>query len=114
MQSGLDRYLNQRSSSHDRSSSRDNPGNFHQQAPLFNNNPHFLAQQLDSLDQQQQQRFLPYPVGSDRFRESSPPAQSSTIKSDCYVFNIEGLSSPSWNCERLFNLLCLYGNVLRV
>ena len=105
----MDRYINQRTSS----SSRDNPGNFHQQQ-LFDNNPppHFLAQQLDSLDQQQ--RFLPYQIESNRFRDPSPPTQSSTIKSDSFVFNVEGLSSPSWNCERLFNLLCLYGNVLRV
>lgn len=51
---------------------------------------------------------------SNRFREPSPPPQTSTNKSDSFVFNVEGLSSPSWNCERLFNLLCLYGNVLRV
>jgi len=65
---------------------------------------------MDSVDQQQQ-RFVPYQVESDRFREPSP---SRSIKSDSYVFNVEGLSSPSWNCERLFNLLCVYGNVLRV
>jgi len=100
----LDRFINQRTSS------RDNPGNFQQQ--LFDNNPpHFLAQQLDSLDQQ---RFLPYQIESNRFRELSPPPQSSTMKSDSFVFNVEGLSSPSWNCERLFNLLCLYGNVSRI
>ncbi len=102
----MDRYINPRTSS------RDNPGNFPQQQLFDNNSPHFLAQQLDSLDQQQ--RFLPYPIESNRFREASPPSQTSTIKSDSFVFNVEGLSSPNWNCERLFNLLCLYGNVLRV
>jgi hypothetical protein len=103
----LDRFINPRAST------RDNPGNFPQQQ-LFDNNPHLLAQQLDSLNQQQQ-RFLPYQIESNRYREPSPPpSQSSTIKSDTFVFNVEGLSSPSWNCERLFNLLCLYGNVLRV
>ncbi|CAF0881271.1 unnamed protein product [Didymodactylos carnosus] len=30
-----------------------------------------------------------------------------------HVFNIQGLTSK-WNCEKLFNFLCLYGNVLRV
>ncbi|CAF3433346.1 unnamed protein product [Rotaria sp. Silwood1] len=115
LQTDLDRYLNQRTSSfassHDRPSSRDNPGSFHQQQ-LFNNNPHFIAQQLDSIDQQQ--HLLSYQVGSNRFREASPPPPPPPIKSDTYVFNVEGLSSPSWNCERLFNLLCLYGNVTRV
>lgn len=101
-----------------RSSTRDNPGNFHQpqqqQQQLFDNNPHFIPPQLDPLDQQQQ-RFLPYSMESNRFREGSPPPnQGSTNKSDSSVFNIEGLSSPSWNCERLFNLLCLYGNISRV
>jgi hypothetical protein len=105
----LDRYLNQRISSQNRSSTRDNPGSFQPQQ-IFENNPHFIVQQMDSVDQQQQ-RFVPYQVESDRFREPSP---SRSIKSDSYVFNVEGLSSPSWNCERLFNLLCVYGNVLRV
>ncbi|CAF1959802.1 unnamed protein product [Rotaria magnacalcarata] len=120
LQPELDRFLNRSSSSfastHDRPSSRDEPGSFHhqqQQQQLFNNNPHLIAQQLDTLDHQQ--RLLPYSVGSNRFREASPPPSSNPIeKSDCCVFNVEGLSSPSWNCERLFNLLCLYGNVLRV
>jgi hypothetical protein len=110
----LDRYLSQRTPSfppsHDRESTRDNnSGSFHQQQ-IFDTNPHLIAQQLDHIDPQQ--RFLSYPAGSNRLRESSPPPPS--IKSDSYVFNVEGLSSPSWNCERLFNLLCLYGNVLRV
>lgn len=98
-----------------RASSRDNPGNFpqqQQQQQLFDNNPHFLAQQLDPIDQQQ--RFLPYDIESNRYRDPSPPSQSSSMKSESFVFNVEGLSSPSWNCERLFNLLCLYGNVTRV
>ncbi len=101
----MDRFINPRTST------RDNPGNF-PQPQLFDNNPHFLAQQLDSIDHQQ--RFLPYQIESNRYREPSPPSQTSTLKSDSLVFNVEGLSSPSWNCERLFNLLCLYGNVLRV
>lgn len=110
MQTGLDRFINPRSST------RDNPGNFQQQQQqqLFDN-PQFLPPQMDSLDQQQQQRFAPYQMESNRYRESSPPSnQSSTNKPDSFVFNVEGLSSPSWNCERLFNLLCLYGNVSRV
>lgn len=36
------------------------------------------------------------------------------MRPDSFVFNVEGLSSSNWNCERLFNLLCVYGNVLRV
>ena len=111
MQSGLDRFINPRSST------RDGAGGYQQQQQqLFDNNPHFLPPQMDSLDQQQQQqRFLPYQMESNRFRESSPPPnQSSSNKPDSFVFNVEGLSSPSWNCERLFNLLCLYGNVSRV
>ncbi|CAF1338951.1 unnamed protein product [Adineta steineri] len=113
--SGLDRFLNQRIAPLDRSSPRDNPGNFpqqqqqQQQQPLFDTNPQFLVQQLESLDRQRQ--FLPYPIESDRFREPSPP---SSIKTDSSVFNVEGLSSPRWNCDRLFNFLCIYGNVLRV
>ncbi|CAF4234149.1 unnamed protein product [Rotaria sp. Silwood2] len=114
LQTDLDRYLNQRTSSfapsHDRPSSRDNPGGFEQQ--IFNNNPHFIAQQLDSIDHQQ--RLLSYQVGSNRFHEASSPPPPSSVTADSYVFNVEGLSSPSWNCERLFNLLCLYGNVTRV
>ncbi len=106
LQSGLDRYVTPRSSTRD-----NNPGNFQQQQ-LFDNNPSFIPPQLDSLDQQQ--RFAPYQIESNRFREASPPSQASANKSDSFVFNVEGLSSPSWNCERLFNLLCLYGNVLRV
>lgn len=113
----MDRFLNQRTSTFDRPPSRDNPGSFHQPSPqqqpsIFNNNPHLIAQQLDSIDQQQ--RFLSYPIGSNRFREASPTPPPSSTKSESYVFNVEGLSSPSWNCERLFNLLCLYGNVTRV
>ncbi|CAF1475663.1 unnamed protein product [Adineta steineri] len=112
--SGLDRFLNQRIAPLDRSSPRDNSGNFpqqqqQQQQPLFDTNPQFLVQQLESLDRQRQ--FLPYPIESDRFREPSPP---SSIKTDSSVFNVEGLSSPRWNCDRLFNFLCIYGNVLRV
>ena len=108
MQTGMDRFINPRSST------RDSTGNYQQQQ-LFDNNPHFLPPQMDSLDQQQQQRFVPYQMESNRFREGSPPPnQSSSNNADSSVFNIEGLSSPSWNCERLFNLLCLYGNVSRV
>lgn len=111
----MDRLLNPRTSpfpsSHDRSTLHDNPGSFHE-PQLFNNNPHLISQQLDSLNHQQ--HLLPYSVGSSHLREPSPPRASSPVKSDCFVFNVEGLSSPSWNCERLFNLLCLYGNVLRV
>ncbi|UJR28544.1 hypothetical protein I4U23_009779 [Adineta vaga] len=116
----LDRYLNQRISSNDRSastsaSSWENPSNFQpppsqqQQTQIFDNNSRFPIPQLDSLDRPQ--RFLPFQGESDRFRESSPPR---SIESDGSVFNVDGLSSPSWNCERLFNFLCVYGNVLRV
>ncbi|CAF1207454.1 unnamed protein product [Adineta ricciae] len=111
----LDRFLNQRMPSQDRSaSSWENPGSFQsslvqQQSQLFDNNSRFSAPQMGSLDRSQ--RLPPYQAESDRFREPSPPR---TIKSDCSVFNVDGLSSPNWNCERLFNLLCVYGNVLRI
>jgi hypothetical protein len=115
MQPGLDRYLGQRpgsyASSHDHSSSRDASGSFHQ-TQLPNNNLQFMTQQLDPMDHQQ--RYLSYSMNSNRFREPSPQSSSLSMKSDSFVFNVEGLSSPSWNCERLFNLLCLYGNVSRV
>ena len=32
---------------------------------------------------------------------------------DC-VLMVYGLSAPKFNCVRVFNLFCLYGNVIRV
>lgn len=92
-------------SSNDRNAPRGPGGNYHQhQMP---DNGQMMAQHMDH-----QQRYPPHPMGSNRFREASP--QPGPAYPDSYVFNVEGLSSPSWNCERLFNLLCLYGNVSRV
>ena len=114
MPPNMDRYMNPRASnfasSHDRSSSRDNMGGFHSQQQHSESNLHFMGQHMGH-----QQHFPPYPMVPNRFREPSPPlSASSGARADSFVFNVEGLSSPSWNCERLFNLLCLYGNVLRV
>lgn len=113
--SNLDRFLP------DRQSSRDNSSNFNSQQQLFgsDNSGNFLGQQMNSVDrqQQQQQDYFPFQAESNRFRDSSSPSSSnqpSSMKVDSFVFNIEGLSSPMWNCERVFNLLCLYGNVLCV
>ncbi|CAF0946528.1 unnamed protein product, partial [Didymodactylos carnosus] len=55
---------------------------------LLSNESHLIAQQLDHFITEQ-------------------PTPGS------HVFNIQGLTSK-WNCEKLFNFLCLYGNVLRV
>lgn len=90
---------------------RPSSSNFHSGQMNDNNFSYLPQQQIDSP-----QQFASYPMNSNRFRESSPPSSSSsaTPKQDSFVFNVEGLSSPSWNCERLFNLLCLYGNVSRI
>lgn len=52
--------------------------------------------------------------GLDRFRDSKSPNRTNSFQDENSVFNIEGLSSPRWNCDRIFNFLCLYGNVSRV
>lgn len=98
----------------DRQNSRDNSSNFSSQQQLFDNN------NSGSYLGQQQQDYFPYQSESNRYRDSTSPSSSnqasssSSMKVDNFVFNVEGLSSPMWNCERVFNLLCLYGNVLCV
>ncbi len=109
--SGFDPYSNQRPSSfppdYHRPSSRDNIGSFPPQR-MFDTDPHFIARQLDHIEHQQ--RFHSAQAEPSFFDE--PPAREMPL--DSYVFNVEGLTSSRWNCERLFNLLCLYGNVSRV
>ena len=31
-----------------------------------------------------------------------------------YIFKVYGLNLEKLNCDKLFNLLCLYGNVLKI
>jgi heterogeneous nuclear ribonucleoprotein L len=42
-----------------------------------------------------------------------PPIYRPPVSGGCVIM-VYGLDKDKMNCERLFNLLCCYGNVLRV